>query len=192
MSSLELPLRPIRERGDGSRLIVAHFHDQPPAIVSADRAARLVQQLPIDVEPILSAEQGDVRLVVADLDRQSLEVAKRDIWRIGHDEVDIVLRREIAGVQEGNSPVDTVTGGVPPRDVERRTRDVGGDQQGLRKFLRQGYRKASTAGAHVHDDEACVAGERDESRLDDELAFGTRREDVARDLEVEAPELAVS
>jgi hypothetical protein len=75
---------------------------------------------------------------------------------------------------------------------ERGRGDVGRDDSRRRKLDGERHGQASASGSDI-DDAVRERARRDrQSLLDDQLGLGPRNEHVARDLDVESPELAVA
>src|SRR5207253_2685120 len=100
--------------------------------------------------------------------------------------------REISAVKKRDAPFNAVPRRIAPRDRQGWKRYIRGDQHRPRKLRRQCDHNAAAARADIHDDDLRVARKQRQGSLDDRFRFWPRREHVARDLELKAPELPVS
>ena len=116
-----------------------------------------------------------------------------DVRRVRDHEIDGAADRvEQVAADEADAVGDAMAGGVPRRDGERRRRDVRRDDAGVGELARERDREAAAAGADVEDPRRPVVPAQGARRLDDQLAFGARDEDVGGDFEVQSPELTVA
>ena len=63
-------------------------------------------------------------------------------------------------MKEANAFRDSVTLGIPPRDIERSIGDIGGDDEGLRELSRERHGQAPAAGSGVGNRQAAGADRR--------------------------------
>jgi hypothetical protein len=171
-------------------LIVAYLDDQPAILVQA--ADRPCEEPAIEFESVVSAEQGQVRFVVANLRGQTVTLATGNVRRVRHDDLDVILRRDVVREQERDALAHAMPDGVAPCHVQRGERGVAGDEAGIRQLGRERDDNAAAPGPDVDDDGRGGLGSDVERRLHHEFGVGPRRQHVARDFEVEAPEFPVA
>ncbi len=159
--------------------------------VRVEVRGRLLDQAADDREAIVLREDGNGRLVVAHFGLEADAIALSNIGGVRHDQVEgpFDLSKQI-GQEETDAARDPETRPVPPGDVQRFGRHVGGDQGGARAFVRQRHGQASAAGADVRDRQRRVdIGKQLERGLDNQLRLGAGNEDRRRDFERQVPEL---
>jgi hypothetical protein len=89
--------------------------------------------------------------------------------------------------------INLVPHGISARDLQGLSRHVSSDDVDAPQFACERYCKTATARAHIDESRDYSPAARVLQHLvDHELGFGTRNQDVGRDLEFETPELAVT
>jgi hypothetical protein len=133
--------------------------------------------------------------VVADVDLEGGEVARRDVRRIRGDEIE-ARRARSGGEEVPLAPRDVVGAeaeGVVARDGERVGADVTADERRRGALAAEGDGDAAAAGAEVERPQrhGAIAGA-GEGDVDESLRVGARDEDAAVDVEGAPVELALA
>jgi hypothetical protein len=127
---------------------------------------------------------------VADLRLQGRPGTVHDVRRIREDRVERTIDgveppEQIAG-PETDAAADAVTIRVAPRHLQRRRRDVAGDDGRARPFVGDRDGHAAASGADIGDRQRRVAvGEQLEHGLHDQFGRRPGNEDVRVDLELQ-------
>ena len=144
--------------------------------------------------PSLAAEQRDRRLVIAHLGLQRRPRAVDHVRRVRDDHVERAgdAVEQIGRATNVDAIADAVPRGVAPGDVQRRPRDVGGDDRGVGALARDAPPRRSRSRCRRRRSSAAPARSGNSScdRFDDQLGFRPRNQHGRRDLELEPPELA--
>lgn len=93
---------------DAIRLADSDFQSHPTTLVQV--RSSLIRNHPVGIESVASAVECEHRIILRDFPRQRLQILRRDIGRIGDDEIECLL-----------NPRQPVTGNrtIPPRQSKR-------------------------------------------------------------------------
>jgi hypothetical protein len=109
----------------------------------------------VDFESVASAEEGDVRFVLADFYGDEGAIGVGDVGRIGDDDFEVLAADggEEVALQEANVVCDCVAGCVLAGDGESGFGDVGRCERRVGKLSGEGNDDGAGAGAYVNDAE---------------------------------------
>ena len=123
---------PFEEIANRERLVRARLHRHHRR--RAFKAREASQDRPIPVKTVGAAAKRDLRIMVAHLRLQMVEVARRHIGRVGDHDIDRRGERlGVIGASEQEPSADTVTLRVAPGDRERPGADIDTERARLRQ-----------------------------------------------------------
>lgn len=144
----------------------------------------------VEIEPLIFGYQSQLRLVVFDRGVEGFVFCRRDVGRVGDDDVGLLPFERGKEVPLPDLDFDLVQLGILGRHLERLLADVGQNHFYLRKLLLEGNPDAARAGADVPKGAIIkiflyyFAG----NHLGEQFGFGSRDQDIFGDDELAAEE----